>query len=48
MEEDDILSKCPMCGRDVLWGNMIWLNGQCTCPRCYEIKRAELDNNGGN
>ena len=34
---------CPMCHKETDWGSMIWLNGQCTCPNCYAIKRADLD-----
>ena len=34
---------CPMCKKEVLWDNMIWLEGQCTCPQCYQHKRMLLD-----
>ena len=39
----DEIKKCPVCGCDVVYGDMIWLNGQCTCPECYQKKRDELD-----
>lgn len=32
---DDEIRICPMCGNKTLWGEMIWLNGKCTCPSCY-------------
>ena len=35
--------ECPKCHKGVKYGNMIWLNGECLCPQCYDIKRAELD-----
>lgn len=35
--------ECPICKRKVLWDNMVWLNGQCTCPECYMQKRAAED-----
>lgn len=39
---DDEIRICPMCGNKTLWGEMIWLNGKCTCPSCYRLhgKRA--------
>ena len=27
---------CPDCGNTVDWDTMIWLNGRCTCPSCYQ------------
>ena len=39
----DEIKKCPVCGCDVTYGDMIWLNGQCTCSDCYAKKRDELD-----
>lgn len=42
MAESEI-KKCPMCGRETLWDEMIWLNGECTCPTCYGYKRRALD-----
>lgn len=44
--ENDILEKimkCPWCKEDVKYGDMIWLNGDCLCPNCYNHKRAQLD-----
>lgn len=35
-------ARCPKCGKLCDWGSMIWLNGRCTCPECYE-KRREGD-----
>jgi hypothetical protein len=35
--------ECPDCHKRCELGSMIWLNGHCTCPQCYEnsIKRKE-------
>lgn len=41
MNEDYRL--CPDCQNSVLWENMIWLNGRCTCPACYLHRKEELD-----
>ena len=35
--------RCPACGDLTDWDTMIWLEGWCTCPACYEKRRAELD-----
>ena len=35
--------RCPDCGQTVDWLDMVWLNGRCACPACYERRRAELD-----
>lgn len=35
------IKTCPVCGRPVLWDDMIWLSGRCTCPDCYEKLKAE-------
>lgn len=43
----DRLEVCPMCGHKTTYGEMIWLNGQCTCPACYMQKRAMLDADRG-
>ncbi|HAG12390.1 MAG TPA: hypothetical protein DCG49_00830 [Ruminococcus sp.] len=32
---------CPDCGESVDWDTMIWLNGRCTCPKCYQRRKAE-------
>lgn len=45
--EQDNIRQCPRCKRNVLWDNMIWLNGECTCPECYMQKRAEEDRKRG-
>lgn len=42
---DDEIRICPMCGNKTLWGEMIWLNGKCTCPSCYNKERKRLDSN---
>lgn len=34
---------CPVCGCSTTYGEMIWLYGIATCPKCYEIRRAMLD-----
>lgn len=50
MMMDDIFSElveCPYCHKRCEWGSMIWLNGLCTCPQCYEHRRRELDQQGG-
>lgn len=39
----DKIEICPVCGRETTWGSMVWLEGLCTCPECYKIRRAELD-----
>ena len=35
--------RCPVCGGMTDWDTMIWLEGRCTCPACYEKIRAALD-----
>lgn len=32
---------CPDCGNRTDWDTMIWLNGRCYCPKCYERRKAE-------
>jgi len=39
--------ECPDCHKRCEWGSMIWLNGHCTCPQCYEQRRRELDQQRG-
>lgn len=41
MTENDY-RLCPVCQNSVLYDEMIWLNGECTCPACYLKKREEL------
>jgi hypothetical protein len=42
LEELEEIKNCPMCRKPVKYGNMIWLNGMCTCPHCYEHRRMEM------
>lgn len=35
--------ECPLCGEIVDYDTMIWLNGYCTCPACYEHRRREIN-----
>ena len=32
---------CPDCKQRTDWDTMVWLNGRCYCPKCYELRRAE-------
>ena len=32
---------CPDCEKKTDWSTMIWLNGRCYCPACYERRKAE-------
>lgn len=34
---------CKYCGKQELWGNMIWYNGKCMCPKCYENEKRIED-----
>lgn len=36
--------ECPDCHKRCDWGSMIWLNGHCTCPQCYENRKKSLIN----
>lgn len=36
--------QCPKCKEDVKYGDMIWLDGECLCPSCYQHKRDTYDN----
>lgn len=38
--------ECSECHRKTELGSIIWLNGSCICPECYEKKRI-LDHHGG-
>ena len=37
------LKQCPNCKQEVMYGDMIWLNGECLCPSCYQHKRNKYD-----
>lgn len=44
---DDLLNKlvvCPHCKKETVYAEMIWLDGECLCPRCYQNKRDTYDN----
>lgn len=46
MQNEDWLNrivKCPKCGKDVVDGERIWLDGECLCPACYQHKRMKYD-----
>lgn len=46
MSNNDIFDEvrdCPICGNKTTYGEMIWLNGKCTCPACYIKRRAAED-----
>ena len=38
----DEMQQCPVCQEMVAYGDMIWLDGMCTCPRCYNSRRNRL------
>lgn len=40
-DEFDEIVTCKKCKCHSKWGDMIWLNGECMCPRCYEKKVKE-------
>lgn len=35
---------CKYCNGKTLYGEMIWLNGKCMCPRCYMAEKAKESN----
>lgn len=35
--------RCPDCGNRTDWDTMIWLNGRCYCPKCYERRQEQED-----
>lgn len=37
------LRACPICKNKVPYGEMIWLDGVCTCDACYRHRRAEYN-----
>ena len=42
----DIMNEkvtCKWCGESTLYGEMMWLNGKCMCPKCYFVERAIED-----
>ena len=42
----DIMNEkvtCKWCGESTLYGEMMWLNGKCMCPKCYLVERAMED-----
>lgn len=46
MNNDDIMNEkviCKWCNGQTLYGEMIWLNGKCMCPKCYLKERAKED-----
>lgn len=43
MTELDEIVKCKKCGRDVRYGDMIWLDSEELCPDCYKYKRSIYD-----
>ena len=48
MNYDDEMNKvviCKWCNGKTLYGEMIWLNGKCMCPKCYLKERAKEDAN---
>jgi formylmethanofuran dehydrogenase subunit E len=32
---------CKLCGGPALYGEMIWLDGRCMCPKCYQKIKAK-------
>lgn len=43
MEEMNQIVNCKYCGRSVLYGELIWLEGKCMCPCCYRKEREKRD-----
>lgn len=44
MMMDDIINDkriCPMCRKETDFMNMVWLDGLCTCPSCYEARKKD-------
>jgi len=39
---------CKYCGGTALYGDFIWLNGKCMCPKCYMLEKAKEDNKRDN
>lgn len=41
---DDIINDnriCPMCRKETDYMSMVWLDGLCTCPSCYEARKKD-------
>lgn len=36
--EGDHVVRCKHCGGLEWWGRMMWLNGQCSCRKCYKAQ----------
>lgn len=34
-----VVVNCKMCGNECLYGELIWLNGKCMCPTCYNREK---------
>lgn len=43
-DEMDEVVICKYCGNKTIFGEMIWLNGKCMCPRCYMAEKAKESN----
>ena len=39
----DEVVVCKYCEEKTIYGEMIWLNGKCMCPKCYMQERAKED-----
>ena len=44
----DELRTCPICKNKVPYGDMIWLDGLCTCEACYKHRSAKYDKSDSN
>lgn len=40
-EEMNEVVKCKYCGQSTTYGCLIWLNGKCMCPLCYEKEKVK-------
>lgn len=43
IDEMNEIVICKYCKNKTLYGEMIWLNGKCMCPKCYLNERAKED-----
>lgn len=43
MNDDEMkeLVICKYCKSQVEYGDMVWLNGKCMCPKCYIKERTK-------